>query len=253
MELVEGETVSFSPMEGHCLDAALRRALLFLPQSHAMFSWLDYLEGVSRGKGIRIAGIPEDERAFLEGMVASECAYLTELAEAGAKWRKLFKDETCAHAGLLPCGHDPAEHLNALREWFEREVLSKKRFSETRRLVGMASPAVLKQLLERGKPVLATSDAEQRIREELLRWRELRNLADEEAIRHFDDHRKEMTAQAAKSGLSFEEARERFLASLQRARETAEEEYRKRLSELLRKHYTLVEAVVSIVSSPSSP
>lgn len=263
-EPVPGETIYIRAFEGHCIAIALRRAFTssILPQDHPMFRWLDYLyveeqryetsqrADASSGVHTGISGISEDERAFLEGLIASECAYLTELSEARTKWREIFQDEACERAGLLPCGCHPGQHLNELRVWLEREILSTKDFSETRRLLGnMAPQDLLEKVISVGKSALALDDLEQMVRVKLLQWREARQLADERALADFDENSETMSAQAQKFGLTLEHARTRYVEALERTKKTAEEEYRQQLERAFKNRYTILKDRVEVLGA----
>lgn len=255
-ELVPGLTIHINALEGHCLLAVLRSALPYLPQDHPMWSWLEYLgaeerryEAFQRGENIAehtgIAGASEEERVFLEGLIARECAYLTELIEAGERWRETLGEQVgCWRMGFLPCGDHPKMHLDVLRAWLEREILGSKPFSETRRLLGQLSPSNLPSIWQDGKPVLALSDFERFLREAFMRWDNQRQREDERAMEDFDAHADAMREQAQRIGLTFEEARARYVGVLERVRQTA----RAAREQHLRARHTILDERVEIVS-----
>jgi hypothetical protein len=105
-----GEVWQLDAVESHCLETAIERIAPFAddepgPAQH----WRPIL----RVGACRVTPF-EDDRAFFEGLVASELARLWELR------------------GKLPCGCNVDEHLAVLRAFRQRELTQPKRFAAAR-------------------------------------------------------------------------------------------------------------------------
>lgn len=232
---IPGEVWRFDALEAHCFRMDFRRVRPFLSEEGAMIVWLQALrvddESLDFGGSASDAGgflvtPTEWDRAFLEAFVAQARSHLWLL-------RPLEGEEEFQ----LPCGHTAHEHQEALRRWAEREIERPKEFALTRRRAEALPPA------ERlaGKPLIALEDLERLIEEEVQRLARSLRGGDRAALDDFDKNVKRMAKIAAQHGLTFEEARARYVEAQQKAHDRTLADARVQLREKAREAYRILE------------
>jgi hypothetical protein len=120
LEELPGDVWSISKEESHCLLEALERVGAFAGEDGPIASWRQILS-----LGARLVTPWDDDRAFMEGLVASEIARL---------WTLEAESE-------LACGCSADEHIALLRTFSERELELPKRYAEARAARQRAFPA----------------------------------------------------------------------------------------------------------------
>lgn len=210
-----GEVWKFSPIEVHCFYMELERIRAFLDEDnehlslwHATFEPIFKENAIGRTTtGITVTPTSGD-RAFFTALTAGARAHLWALPKG-------FE--------LPVCGHFSEEHQNTLKEWFEREIVQAKKFSATIRIL----ESMTLEDKAFGKQILARSDVERLIEEDMERSFKNLQSTDSQLIKELIDI----------CGHTPESARE-FADKMHR---NAVEETRSQLEELYSKNYRIIE------------